>query len=43
MVQEENSFNAISYQELWWHFCSVEWNHLCNFGRRNYEELVKLF
>ena len=23
-------FNDISYLELWWPFCSVELNHLCN-------------
>ena len=33
VVQEEMSFKDISYLELWWPFCSVEWNHLCNFGR----------
>ena len=25
--------------ELWQPFCSAEWNHLCNFGSRYYEEL----
>ena len=28
----------ISYLELWRPFCSVEWNHLCNFGRGYHEE-----
>ena len=28
----------ISYLELWLPFCSVEWNHLCNFGRGYQEE-----
>ena len=32
------SFKDISYLELWQPFCSVELNHLCNFGRRHYEE-----
>ena len=32
------SFKDISYLELWWPFCSVEWNHLCNFGKVHYEE-----
>ena len=27
-----------SYLELWRPFCSAEQNHLCNFGRRHYEE-----
>ena len=31
------SFKDISNLELW-PFCSVEWNHLCNFGRGCYEE-----
>ena len=25
------SFKDISYLELWWPFCSAEWNNLCNF------------
>ena len=37
MVQEM-SFKDISYLELWQPFCSVERNHLCNFGRGHYEE-----
>ena len=28
------SFQNISYLELWRLFCSVEWNHLCNFCKR---------
>ena len=31
-------FKGISYLELWQPFCSVEWNHLCNFGRGYYKE-----
>ena len=31
------SFKDISYLELCLPFCSVEWNHLCNFGR-GYQE-----
>ena len=38
VVQEEISIKDISYQELWWPFCSVEQNHLCNFGRGHHEE-----
>ena len=38
MVQEERPFKDISYLELWQSFCSVEQNHLCNFGRGYYEE-----
>ena len=38
MVQEEMPFKGISYQELWQPFCSVERNHLCNFGRGYYDE-----
>ena len=38
MVQEEMSFKDISYLELWRPLCSVEQNHLCNFGRRLHEE-----
>ena len=33
VVQEEMSFNNISYLQLWWPFCSAEGNHLCNFGK----------
>ena len=32
------SLKDISYLELWWPFCSVKQNHLCNFGRGYYEE-----
>ena len=38
MVQEEMSFKEFSYLKLWWPFCSVKRNHLCNFGRGHYEE-----
>ena len=31
-------FKGISYLELWQPFSSAERNHLCNFGRRYYEE-----
>ena len=31
-------FKVISYQELYQPFCSLERNHLCNFGRRYQEE-----
>ena len=37
MVQEEISFEDISYLELWWPFCSAEQNNLCNFNRGHYE------
>ena len=30
-------FKDNSYLELWRHFCSAEWNLLCNFGR-GYQE-----
>ena len=33
-------FQDISYLELWQPFCSIERNHLCNFGRGCYEEQV---
>ena len=32
------SLKDISYQELWWTFCSAERNHLCNFGKGHYEK-----
>ena len=32
------SFKEFSYLELWRPFCSVEQNHLCNFGRWQYAE-----
>ena len=38
VVQEEMLFKGISYLELWQPFCSMEGNHLCNFGRGYYEE-----
>ena len=38
VVQKKISSTDISYQELWQPFCSVEGNHLCNFGRRHHEE-----
>ena len=38
VVQEEVLFKDISYLELWWPFCSAEWNHLCNFGKRQIGE-----
>ena len=33
-------FNDISYLECWQHFCSAEWNQLCNFGRGHHEEHI---
>ena len=38
VVQEEMSLKDISYLELRQPLCSVEWNHLCSFGRGYYEE-----
>ena len=39
VFQEENDFvKKISYLELWWPSCSVERNHLCNFGRGHHGE-----
>ena len=38
VVLEEMSFKDISYLELWRPLCSVDWNHLCNIGRRHNEE-----
>ena len=32
------SLKDVSYLELWNHLCSLEWNYLCNFGRRHHEE-----
>ena len=32
------SLKDISYLELWQPLRSVEWNNLCNFGRRHHEE-----
>ena len=38
------SLKDISYLELWNPLCSVERNHLCNFGRRHHEDnSVNLF
>ena len=37
-IRRKCHFKDISYLELWQPFCSVEWNHLCNFGRGYYEE-----
>ena len=36
VVQKEMSFKDISYLELWQLLCSVDWNHLCNIGRRHH-------
>ena len=38
VVQVKMSFKYIYYLELWWSLCSIEQNHLCNFGRRHHEE-----
>ena len=38
MVQEEISFEEISYLELWQPLFWAEHNHLCNFGRVHVEE-----
>ena len=38
VVQQEMSFIDISYLELFWPFCSVKQNHLCEFGTGHYEE-----
>ena len=35
---EEMSFKDIFYLELLMPLCSVDWNYLCNFGRRHHEE-----
>ena len=37
-AKEEMPFKDISYPELWWPLCSVDHNHLCNFGRGYHEE-----
>ena len=37
VVHVEMSFKDISYLELWQPLCSVDWNHLCNIGRRHHE------
>ena len=31
-------FKDISYLELWWLFCSAEWNHLNDLGREHHVE-----
>ena len=36
----EMSLKDMSYLELWQPLCSVEQNHLCNFGRRHHEKQV---
>ena len=33
-------FKGISYMELWQPFCSVEFDHLCNFSRGYQEEQI---
>ena len=39
VFQEEMSFKDISYLlELWQPLCSMERNHVCNFGRVHHEE-----
>ena len=38
VVQEELSFNGISYLDIWQPFCSKERNRLCNFGRGYYAD-----
>ena len=37
-VVQEMSFKEISYLELWQPLCSVDWNLVCNIGRRHHEE-----
>ena len=37
VFQEEKVFKDISYLELWQPLCSMERNHLCNFGRVHHE------
>ena len=38
MLFKDILFKDISYLELWRPFCTVERNHLCNFGRGYFEE-----
>ena len=38
MVQEEIAFKDVSYLELWQPISSVEWNNLCNLGKRHHKE-----
>ena len=42
VVQEEMSFKDVSYLELLQPICSVDWGHLCNFGRRHEEQSSKI-
>ena len=37
VVKEGMWFKDISYLDLWQPLCSVDWYHLCNFGRRHHE------
>ena len=37
------SFKDIAYLELWQPLCSVDWNHLCNTGRRHEEQPCDFF
>ena len=37
-IWTSGSEGDISYLELWQPLCSVDWNHLCNFGRRHEEQ-----
>ena len=39
VVQEKMLFKGNCYLELWQPFCSIEWNHLCSFGRGYYKEI----
>ena len=32
------TFKDISYLKLWWPFCSMHQNYLCNFGRGHHED-----
>ena len=43
VVQEEMSFKDISCLELWQPLCSVDWNHLFNFGRVHHEQFCELY
>ena len=38
VLQEEMSFNGISYLVFWQPLCSMEYNHLYSFGRVHHEE-----
>ena len=35
------TFKDVSYLKLWWHFCSMHQNHLCNFGRGHHWEQIR--